>query len=256
MAHPWRSVADAPPATAEAPVPPPPSGGYPPWPVSLVRLGPRRDPGAGAALPLSSLAPPRGPAGPALGEPGAQGGAPGRGGASAQQVLRGPAVHALAGRGALRQRLAEQGAARQGLAGRRALQELEAGQAAPRGGAGLRDFTTVRLKGVMSSLTPQELVEVLNGSGCRSSFDFVFVPKDTKRGIVRGGSIAFVNFSNATAARDFCQRFHQSTLPGVSLPGVRLDVSPSNVQGFQANLDLRMMSEHHRKGLLLELCVL
>jgi hypothetical protein len=93
------------------------------------------------------------------------------------------------------------------------------------------------------------LIDALNGQGYRGSFDYVFVPKDTKKGVTRGGSIAFVNFSRASVAEDFCQRFHHDTLPGVSLPETRLEVLPANVQGFKANFDLRLNNLRFERGL-------
>jgi len=111
--------------------------------------------------------------------------------------------------------------------------DLEAARDTALSGGGLSGCTTVRLKNVEPSLTPDMAIAALNANGFEGMFDFVHVPMDMAKRKNRG--IIFINFVEPTAAEAMYQSFHLQTMPGVSLSRKPLEITPAYVQGFQDN---------------------
>ncbi|CAK0875403.1 unnamed protein product, partial [Prorocentrum cordatum] len=119
--------------------------------------------------------------------------------------------------------------------------DLEAARVTALSGGGLSGCTTVRLKNVEPSLMPATAIAALNANGFEGMFDFVHVPMDMKRMKNRG--ILFINLIDPATADAMYQSFHHQTMPGVSLAGKTLEITPAYVQGFKENFDLHVESE-------------
>lgn len=100
---------------------------------------------------------------------------------------------------------------------------------------------TVMLKGLMSQLSQQQLVQTLQEAGYKNTFDYVYVPARPREGANKG--LAFVNFKVAAVAANFRERFHLRPWPVVCNRAL-LQVLHADVQGLYANLQ----RFGHRRG--------
>ncbi|CAE8632913.1 unnamed protein product [Polarella glacialis] len=120
---------------------------------------------------------------------------------------------------------------------------------------------TMMIKNLPPNCSQQELLEQINQSGFSGCYNFGYLPCNFSSGQAHG--FAFVNFTSASAARDFRQAWHDrrwfysSPVPRF---GPRLAVSPADVQGLQANLKrwgcsrLRRIRNPNLRPFVLETC--
>jgi len=93
--------------------------------------------------------------------------------------------------------------------------------------------TTLVIRNLPAACTTQQLLDELGSHGVLSHVDFCYVPFNISA--KSGKGFGFVNFSSAAAAAAFRHTWHGRTeFRGEALVG-RMNVSPANVQGKEAN---------------------
>lgn len=100
-------------------------------------------------------------------------------------------------------------------------------------GMGLSGCTTVMIRNIPTTFTQKDLMQELCNCRFGGTFDFIYVPADSRKRKNRG--IAFVNFTSASAASEFYHGVHgtkSSDLNGAK----EIFVTPADVQGYEENV--------------------
>jgi hypothetical protein len=95
--------------------------------------------------------------------------------------------------------------------------------------------TTVILKNLPHWVMQQLLIDQLMACGFVGTYDYVYVPVNTRTDRIRG--YAFINFVHSDFAWAFKQRYEADLAPfqNVEATGKRLQVTPAALQGLEAN---------------------
>lgn len=94
-----------------------------------------------------------------------------------------------------------------------------------------RELVTYAITNIPREHGRNAVLTVLNATGYRGKFDFLYVPKDFHR--FEWNGYAFVNFRNSKAGADFAERWNLKQWPGMQHV---IEVKPAKVQGLKANL--------------------
>merc|ERR1719163_2475834 len=92
--------------------------------------------------------------------------------------------------------------------------------------------TTVMLKNVPGDLLPENLLPILDNTGFRGTYDYLYLPADAAT--MRHKGYAFVNFMQASTAQRFMKKLEGS--PWSASSPSRLSISYAQCQGVTANL--------------------
>ncbi|CAK0814289.1 unnamed protein product [Prorocentrum cordatum] len=95
----------------------------------------------------------------------------------------------------------------------------------------LGKVTTLMVRNLPAKLKQQDFVWELNASGFEGTFDICYIPRDFSSGRCKG--YAFVNFKLVADACRFHATWHHTERFGCREH--RLDVSPAQIQGYEAN---------------------
>jgi len=96
------------------------------------------------------------------------------------------------------------------------------------------DCTTIMLRNVPPRMTQRQLLKEVNGFGFGGTFDFLYIPMDSRRRSNRG--IAFLNFTTPATALEFAQAIQGRQLKHPSAQR-EVEVMPADVQGFERNVE-------------------
>lgn len=102
------------------------------------------------------------------------------------------------------------------------------------------DVTTLMLRQIPKKLNLEALIESIDRCGFTGKYDFVHLPKDTKKGGNLG--FGFVNFKDPVMASRFRVDFENYSFGGDK----RIQLAPARVQGLKANLEAFRTPDHER----------
>lgn len=96
-------------------------------------------------------------------------------------------------------------------------------------GGGLSGLMTVMVRYIPSKYTQGKLMNELNSAGFEGTYDFFYLPPDTRNWGNRG--FAFINFLSAESAKAFYSKYHGHKLKNFETT-TPIAVLPADVQGF------------------------
>jgi len=105
--------------------------------------------------------------------------------------------------------------------------------------------TTAMVRNIPPKYTQAKFLREVNGMGFMGRYDFLYLPMDMRRRTNRG--FAFLNFNTPEIARSFHRAVHGKNLP--LFPSEKpLEVSPADIQGFEANAHHYLANKAARRG--------
>lgn len=111
-------------------------------------------------------------------------------------------------------------------------------------GGGLSGHTTIMIRHIPSKYTQSKLMNEINGVGFDGTYDFFYLPIDTRNHGNRG--FGFVNFLSAVLAEEFYRKYHGQKLKHFEAT-TPIAVMPADVQGFEESAERFFASGHLRK---------
>lgn len=107
--------------------------------------------------------------------------------------------------------------------------------------------TTLMVRNIARTSTQEDLVDALNSSGFRGTYDFAYLPfRALKK---RNLGFAFVNFKTHTAAMAFYERWHRSnTFAHRGKRSRHVTISVAKIQGIEENVRLIEQTANDKYG--------
>jgi len=113
-------------------------------------------------------------------------------------------------------------------------EELQRARDVAAAGAGLSGFMTVMVRYIPSKYTQSKLRNEINNAGFDGTYDFFYLPLDTRNYGNRG--FAFINFLSADLAEEFYKRYHGQKFKHFEAT-TDIAVMPADVQGFEESAE-------------------
>mmetsp|Transcript_157984 Transcript_157984/g.291026 ORF Transcript_157984/g.291026 Transcript_157984/m.291026 type:complete len:323 (-) Transcript_157984:215-1183(-) len=113
-------------------------------------------------------------------------------------------------------------------------EELQRARDVAAAGAGLSGFMTVMVRYIPSKYTQSKLRNEINNAGFDGTYDFFYLPLDTRNYGNRG--FAFINFISSESAEQFYSKYHGQKLKHFEATS-SIAVLPADVQGFEESAE-------------------
>mmetsp|Transcript_46249 Transcript_46249/g.86326 ORF Transcript_46249/g.86326 Transcript_46249/m.86326 type:complete len:420 (-) Transcript_46249:54-1313(-) len=122
--------------------------------------------------------------------------------------------------------------------------EMQRAREVAAAGGGLSGHTTIMIRHIPSKYTQSKLMNEINSVGFDGTYDFFYLPIDTRNHGNRG--FGFINFLSARLAEEFYSKYHGQKLKHFDAT-TPIAVMPADVQGFEESAERFFASGHLRK---------